>query len=215
MIAPATQLNLGLRLLDDQLFDSDEHRCGRVDDIQLEGAPGKRTEVAALLVGPGSWPDRLRRPFDHAVEALGPNYMHLIPWKEVNQVGTSVALSRPAKELGLETADGHNVVWSGSAPRGTMRLSELLRSRLVTSAGTDLGRVWDVRVERQTDLPDEHVNEAWRVIGLITGREGWKERIGVTPERDPSTAEFFVPWYSVVEIGSGTVTVAAPRRHRA
>jgi sporulation protein YlmC with PRC-barrel domain len=208
MSAVGTQVNLGLRLLDDQLFDSDEHRCGRVDDIQLKGAPGKRTDVSALLVGPGAWNGRLRRPFDYAVDALGPNYMHCVPWDEVTSVGTSVALARPAKELGLESSGGHNVVWVGSPPRGTIRVSELLRSRLVTSSGIDLGRVWDVRAERQTELPDEHINEAWRVIGLVTGREGWKERIGVSPEGEPSPGRFFTPWESVVEIGSGTVAVA-------
>jgi sporulation protein YlmC with PRC-barrel domain len=208
MTTSSAQVNLGLRLLDDQLFDSDEHRCGRVDDIQLKGGPGKRTEVAALLVGPGAWTDRLRRPFDYAVDALGPDYMHSIPWSEVTRVGTSVGLSKPATELGLETTDGRNVVWVGSPPRGTIRVSELLRSHLATSSGTDLGRIWDVRVERQTDLPDEHVNEVWRVTGLIAGREGWRERIGVSPEGDPSPGEFFTPWKSVVEIGAGTVTVA-------
>jgi sporulation protein YlmC with PRC-barrel domain len=208
MSPSATQVNLGLRLLDDQLFDSDEHRCGRVDDIQLKGAPGKRTEVSALLVGPGAWTGRLRRPFDYAVDALGPDYMHCIPWSEVARVGTSVGLSKPARELGLESAEGDNVQWVGAPPRGTIRLSELLRGRLLTSSGTDLGRIWDVRAERKTDLPDERVNESWRVIGLVTGREGWKERIGVTPEGDPSPGEFFAPWESLVEIGSGVVTVA-------
>jgi len=209
MTTSSAQVNLGLRLLDDQLLDSDEHRCGRVDDIQLKGGPGKRTEVAALLVGPGAWTHRLRRPFDHAVDALGPDYMHCIPWGEVTRVGTSVGLAKPAKELGLETADGRNVVWVGSPPRGTFRVSELLRSHLVTSSGTDLGRIWDIRVKRQTDLPDERVNEAWRVTGLVTGREGWKERIGVSPEGDPEPGELFTPWESVVEIASGTVAVAA------
>jgi sporulation protein YlmC with PRC-barrel domain len=208
MTTSSAQVNLGLRLLDDQLFDSDEHRCGRVDDIQLKGGPGKRTEVAALLVGPGAWTHRLRRPFDRAVDALGPDYMHRIPWGEVIRVGTSVGLAKTAKELGLETAAGRNVVWVGSPPRGTIRVSELLRSHLVTSSGTDLGRIWDIRVERQTDLPDERVNEAWRVTGLIAGRSGWKERIGLHPESEPSAGETFTPWDSVLEIGSGAVSVA-------
>jgi sporulation protein YlmC with PRC-barrel domain len=207
MSGPETQVNLGLRLLDDQLFDSEEHRCGRVDDIQLKGGPGKRTEVSALLVGPGAWMGRLRRPFDYTVDALGPDYMHCIPWDAVTSVGTSIGLSRSAKELGLETADGRNVVWVGSPPRGTIRMSELLRSRLVTSSGSDLGRIWDVRAERLTELPDERVNEAWRVIGLITGRMGWKERIGLSSEGDPSAGEAFTAWTSVLEIGSGRVIV--------
>jgi sporulation protein YlmC with PRC-barrel domain len=207
-----TQVDLGLRLLDDQLFDSDEHRCGRVDDIQLEGAPGARTEVSALLVGPGAWTGRLRKPFAYPLEGLGPNYMHCISWSEVVRVGTSVALSQPAKELGLETRDGRNVQWVDAPPRGTIRVSELLRSRLVTSSGIELGRIWDVRAERQTQVPDEHVNETWRVVGLITGRMGWKERIGISPEGDPGEGESFQPWESVQNIGSGLITIADSAR---
>jgi sporulation protein YlmC with PRC-barrel domain len=207
MTAVGTQVDLGLRLLDDQLFDSDEHRCGRVDDIQLKGGPGKRTEISALLVGPGAWPDRLRRPFGHAVDAFVPGYMHCVPWREVTRVGASVGLARPAKELGLESADGQSVQWVDAPPRGTIRVSGLLGSRLVTSSGSDLGRIWDVRAERLTELPDERVNEAWRVTGLITGRMGWKERIGLSPEGDPAPGEAFTAWTSVVEIGSGTVVV--------
>ena len=203
-------MDLGLRLLDDQLLDAEERRCGRVDDIQLKGAPGSRTEVSALLVGPGAWAGRLRRPFAYLVEGLGPDYMHVIPWDEVTWVGTSVGLSGSAADLGLWTADGRNVQWVGAPPRGTIRVSELLRSRLVTGSGRDLGRIWDVRVERQTQVPDEQVNEAWRVTGLIAGRGGWRERVGVWPERDPAQAEGFTPWDSVLELGDGTVTVSDP-----
>jgi sporulation protein YlmC with PRC-barrel domain len=210
MSAPGTQVDLGLRLLDDQLLDVDEHRCGRVDDIQLKGAPGSRTEVSALLVGPGAWTGRLRRPFAYLVDGLGPDYMHCIPWSEVTRVGTSVGLSRSARDLGLASSDGRNVQWVGAPPRGTIRVSGLLGSRLVTGAGRDLGRVWDVRVERQTKVPDERVNEAWRVTGLIAGRWGWRQRIGMSSEGDPLSGEDFTPWASVLDLADGVVTVADP-----
>jgi len=202
------QLDLGLRLLDDQLFDSDEHRCGRVDDIQLEGKPGSRTEVSALLVGPGAWPPRLRRPFSYVVAGISPDHMHVIPWSEVTAVGTAVRLSSTAKDLGLETDDGRSVQWTGAPPRGTMRVSELLRSTLVSGTGVQGGRIWDVRIERQTELPDERVNEPWRVTGLIAGRGGWKERIGLSPEGEPGEGEGFIPWDAVQGLGDGIVTVA-------
>jgi sporulation protein YlmC with PRC-barrel domain len=210
MSAPGTQVDLGLRLLDDQLLDADGHRCGRVDDIRLKGEPGSRTEVSALLVGPGAWAGRLRRPFTSVIAGLGPEYMHCIPWGDVTSVGTSVGLSRSAEELGLESGDGRSVQWVDAPPRGTIRVSELLRSRAIASTGADLGRVWDVRVERQTKLADERVNEAWRVVGLITGRWGWQERIGVSPEDDPAEGETFIPWDSVLELGPGVVRVADP-----
>jgi hypothetical protein len=133
--------------------------------------------------------------------------VHVIPWSEVTRVGTSVGLARPAKELGLESAAGRDVLWVDAPPRGTIRVSELLGSRLESSSGADLGRIWDVRAERLTELPDERVNEAWRVTGLITGRMGWKERIGLSPEGDPSPGEAFTAWTSVLEIGSGRVVV--------
>jgi hypothetical protein len=211
MSAPGTQLDLGLRLLDDQLLDANGHRCGRVDDIQLKGAPGSRTEVSELLVGPGAWSGRLRRPFTYVVAGLGPDYMHCIHWGDVTSVGTSVELSRSAEELGLENGEGRNVQWVDAAPRGTIRVSELLRSRAISSSGADLGRVWDVRAERQTKLADERVNEAWRVVGLIAGRSGWRERIGVSPEGDPAEGETFIRWDSALELGPGLVRVADPR----
>jgi sporulation protein YlmC with PRC-barrel domain len=208
MSAVGRQVDLGLRLLDDQLLDADGHRCGRVDDVQLRGSPGSRTEVEGLLVGSGAWSGRLRRPFAYVVEGLGPDYMRYVPWSEVTRVGTAVMLSKSAKELGLETSDGRNVQWVGSPPRGTIRVSELLRSRLMTSSGSDLGRIWDVRAERQTKVPDEHVNEAWRLVGLICGRMGWRERIGMSPEGDPTPGESFVPWDSVQDLAHGRVTIA-------
>jgi hypothetical protein len=52
MSAVGIHIDLGLRLLDDQLLDAEEHRCGRVDDVQLKGKPGSRTDISALLVGP-------------------------------------------------------------------------------------------------------------------------------------------------------------------
>ncbi|MFL5907502.1 MAG: hypothetical protein ACJ75Z_07905 [Solirubrobacterales bacterium] len=209
MSAVGQQVNLGLRLLDDQLLDADEHRCGRVDDIQLKGMPGsRRTEVSALLVGSGAWTERLRRPFGQAVAGLVPGYMHVVAWGEVTQVSTAVWLSKPAKELGLETSDGRSVQWIDAPPRGTFRLSELLRSRLVTSSGADLGRIWEVRAQRQTEVPDEHVNEAWRVVGLLIGRAGLRERIGVSFEEEPVPGPSFVPWQAVQGIAEGVVTVS-------
>jgi hypothetical protein len=209
MSAVGQQVNLGLRLLDDQLLDADGHRCGRVDDVQLKGSPGsRRTEVSALLVGSGAWTERFRSPFEQAIAGLTPGYMHVIPWAEVALVGTTVRLSKPAKELGLETSEGRNVQWLDAPPRGTFRLSELLRTQAVTTSGADLGRIWEVRAERQTKVPDEHVNEAWRVIGLLIGRSGLQERIGMSVESDPVPSERFLPWDAVQDLVPGVVMVS-------
>jgi sporulation protein YlmC with PRC-barrel domain len=208
MSAVGRQVELGLRLLDDQILDSEEHRCGRVDDIQLEGEPGTKTEIAALLTGSGAWTKRLRKPLADLIGGFAPAYVHCIPWSEVTRVGTAVRLAHTAEELGIEADDGRNVQWLGSLPRGTLLVSELLRSQVVTRSGHKVGRLWDIRVERQTELPDERVNEPWRVIGLVTGRGGWKERIGVSPEGEPTGGASFVPWASVEQFAGGVVTIS-------
>src|SRR3954447_22314547 len=208
MSAIGKQVNLALRLLDDQLFDAEDHRCGRVDDVQLRGSPGSRSDVSELLVGPGAWADRLRDPFRTMVAGASPDHMHVVPWDDVNEVSTAVHLSKTAKDLGLETRDGRNVQWLDAPPRGTFRLSQLLSAHLVTSGGAELGRVRDIRVERQTDVPDEHVNEDWRVVGLLTGRAGLWERIGWRAEGDPVPSRSFIPWTAVQEFTPGVVVIS-------
>ena len=64
-----TQIDIGLHVLDHQLLDRDGRRCGNVDDLAIEGGPGERAEVVAILVGPGYWgparrPDRETRRLD-------------------------------------------------------------------------------------------------------------------------------------------------------
>ena len=44
------RIKLVSQLLDLPLIDSDGNYCGIVDDIELDGAAGKKTRLAALLV---------------------------------------------------------------------------------------------------------------------------------------------------------------------
>ena len=51
-------VDLGLNVFDHQLLDSEDRRCGKVDDLALEGGPGEALEVVAILCGPGVWRGR-------------------------------------------------------------------------------------------------------------------------------------------------------------
>ena len=51
-MSDARQLDLALRLLDQQLIDWGGRKCGKVDDILIEGEPGSVAKVAGLVVGP-------------------------------------------------------------------------------------------------------------------------------------------------------------------
>jgi hypothetical protein len=78
-------IDLGLRVLDHQLIDSEDRRCGKVDDLALEGGPGEPLAVVAIFSG--------RR---HRIR---------IPWEEVADITAHVKLRKPAREYGLGAGD--------------------------------------------------------------------------------------------------------------
>jgi sporulation protein YlmC with PRC-barrel domain len=97
-------IDLGLNLLDHQLLDAEGRRCGKVDDIALEGGPGEDLEVVAILCGPGVW--RARAGVIGRITAwLGGGGRVRIPWDEVDGVGSHVRLRKRAEELGLGRGD--------------------------------------------------------------------------------------------------------------
>jgi hypothetical protein len=97
-------IDLGLNVLDHQLLDSEERRCGKVDDLALEGGPGEELVVAAILVGPDVWPGR--SPWLGRLAArVARGGRQRIPWEEVDLVKAHVKLKRRASELGLGRGD--------------------------------------------------------------------------------------------------------------
>jgi sporulation protein YlmC with PRC-barrel domain len=102
-IAP---FDLALALLDRQLIDSDGRRCGKVDDLELEGAPGGDLRVVALLAGPGA----MRAEGHGALSRLSARLFAgdatiRIPLDAIGEVGSEVRLDRKAAELGLARGD--------------------------------------------------------------------------------------------------------------
>jgi hypothetical protein len=97
-------VDLGLHLLDHQLLDSEERRCGNVDDLALEGGPGEKLEVVAILSGPGTW--RARAGLVGRLAAwIGGGGTVRVPWEDVSDVGAHVKLRKRAEELGLGRGD--------------------------------------------------------------------------------------------------------------
>ena len=82
-----------------------------------------------------------------------------------------------------------------------MRLSDLLGVPVRTESGDDLGRVHDVR--------GELTSRTLRVTGLVVGRAGVLERLGIGAPR--STARIrvhdVVPWRDVVRATRAGVVV--------
>jgi hypothetical protein len=104
------EIDLVYRLLDSQLLDVDGRRCGRADDMELEGAPGEPTYLLHLLSGHGAWPPRLPRRLRRwgrkafGAEVVGETVIR-VPWSEVEGFDDTINLRRPAGELGLAQGD--------------------------------------------------------------------------------------------------------------
>jgi sporulation protein YlmC with PRC-barrel domain len=97
------KIDLGLGLLDHQLVDSEGRRCGKVDDLELEGVASGEPRVAAILVGAPAWRGRGR--FARLAARLAGGRLVRVPWSEVAKVGSSVVLKRTAHELRLGRGD--------------------------------------------------------------------------------------------------------------
>jgi sporulation protein YlmC with PRC-barrel domain len=85
-----------------------------------------------------------------------------------------------------------------------MRLSELLRRRIYTESGRELGHVHDVRAELHSDR--------LLITGVIVGRHALLEHFGIglakgTTSTKMRTDASVVPWSAVVRFGPGTVIV--------
>lgn len=97
----ATSIKLLGEVRDLQVVDSDERKCGVVDDIELEGGPGKPLRVKALLIGPGAWRGRLPGWAFALVRLAAGDRVTRVPWSAVDHVTSRVFLNQPAATLGL------------------------------------------------------------------------------------------------------------------
>ena len=96
-------IDLGLGILDHQLVDAEGRRCGKVDDLELEGVADGRPAVAAILVGVPAWRGRGR--LGRLAARLVRGSLVRVRWDEVAEVAATVKLRRKASELRLGRGD--------------------------------------------------------------------------------------------------------------
>jgi hypothetical protein len=103
-------------VLDHDVIDVDGVRCGMVDDIEFaEGAAGAPV-LAALLVGPGAWQERLPALLAVVSAWLFGHAKTRVPWGDVAELTQSVKLARRASELGLGRLDRKAATWLKRLP---------------------------------------------------------------------------------------------------
>jgi sporulation protein YlmC with PRC-barrel domain len=99
-----SKIDIGLHVLDRQLLDKKGRRCGKVDDLAIEGGVGEIPEVVAILVGPGYWPQRAGL-IGQLAGWIGGGRRIRVDWRDVHKIDSAVELTREATELGLGRGD--------------------------------------------------------------------------------------------------------------
>lgn len=99
------QFEVAYRLLDAELIDRDGWRCGRVDDIEIDGQPGSPAQLTAILSGPGACSERAPRGLRRLASRLFGENVVRVPWDAVEDIAEAVRLKRRREDLGLGSGD--------------------------------------------------------------------------------------------------------------
>lgn len=108
---PNDNVKLVSQLLDLPILDKDGRWCGIVDDVELEGEPGKATRVAALLVGPGAYAGRMPEFAFRIVRAIAGDRVVRVPPAEIADIGSAVQLNCTAEKVGLHRTEDRVRAW--------------------------------------------------------------------------------------------------------
>src|SRR5215213_4379538 len=111
------ELDLAVRVLDQQIVDWAGRRCGNVDDIVIEGKPGERATVSGLVVGREATRPRRPRLFGFlAGPTFGDTTEVEVPWSEIEEITQVVKLKEEAPEYGLGQGDARVQTWLKRIP---------------------------------------------------------------------------------------------------
>ena len=113
-----SEIDFGLGVLDRQLLDANGRRCGKVDDLELEGVASGDPRVVAILVGPGAWRGRGRLGRLAAWAARG--RLVRVPWSQVHEVRAGIELRGTAGELRLGRGDDRARPWVERIPGSSL-----------------------------------------------------------------------------------------------
>src|SRR5206468_5429854 len=111
LMRPESPIKLVSELLDLPLFDVDENYCGVVDDVELEGVPGKPLKLKALLVGPGAYSGRLPGSAIWVVTKLAGSRLTRVPIDKVRTINSAVHMECAGRDLGLHKSETAAARW--------------------------------------------------------------------------------------------------------
>jgi sporulation protein YlmC with PRC-barrel domain len=108
------EIDLGLGILDHQLLDSEGRRCGKVDDLEIEGIRDGEPHISEILAGVAAW--RRRGLLARLGSLFGPRRAVHVPWSDVEDVASAVQLRRTARDLRLGRGDDRARRWIERVP---------------------------------------------------------------------------------------------------
>src|SRR5215211_1331667 len=89
-------------VLDRQLVDSDGRRCGKVDDLDIDGEPGGPAKAVALVSGPEAWRAGKHGPIGWLLaRVFSGDDTARVHVETIDGLGVEVRLKLPAAALGL------------------------------------------------------------------------------------------------------------------
>jgi hypothetical protein len=94
-------------ILDHELIDSNNIPCGKVDDLEIVGEPGKNLKVVAILTGRSTVINRMPAFARRILQRFVKHQEKRIPWEEVLVITAKVKLNHTYQELGLNQSDEH------------------------------------------------------------------------------------------------------------
>jgi hypothetical protein len=97
------RIDIAVSVLDHQLVDADRRRCGKVDDLELEGLQEGNPSVAAILVGSPAW--RGRGWIGRLAARVARGRQIRIEWRGVDHLESAVVLRKRAHELTLDRGE--------------------------------------------------------------------------------------------------------------
>ena len=110
-MTPSSPIKLVSELLDLPLYDVDGKYCGVVDDVELDGEPGKPLKLKALLVGPGAYAGRLPRWAMRVVTLIAGDRLTRVPTDKIRTIDATVHLKCPGRDLGLHRSETAAAKW--------------------------------------------------------------------------------------------------------
>ena len=108
-MSPDSPIKLVADLLDLPIVDVDGCYCGIVDDIEFSGT--KELKLKALLVGPGTYEQRMPGWIYWLVRKVVGDRIVRVPLAKVRTIGSAVTLDCAGSDLGLLQSEQAVAKW--------------------------------------------------------------------------------------------------------